>query len=108
MPMTSFALALRGSVVWTGDTRPIPEMLAHYAARGETVAHDCGLVGNPSHTGVDDLDREYPEELRSRLVLYHYGSEADAAALIARGYRIARAGERLALAAPQPDVIIRT
>jgi len=107
LPMTSFALALRRSFVWTGDTRPIPEMLAQYAAQGETVAHDCGLVGNPSHTGVDDLDREYPAELRSRLVLYHYGSEADAAALAARGYRIARAGERLALAPPHPDVTVR-
>lgn len=107
LPMTSFALALRHSFVWTGDTRPIPEMLAQYAAQGETVAHDCGLVGNPSHTGVDDVDREYPAELRSRLVLYHYGSEAEAAALAARGYRIARAGERLALAPPHPDVTVR-
>ncbi len=107
LPMTSFALALRDSFVWTGDTRPIPEMLAQYAAHGEIVAHDCGLVGNPSHTGVDDLDREYPAELRARFVLYHYGSEADGAALAARGYRIARAGERLALAPPHPDVTVR-
>ena len=107
MPMTSFAVALRGSFVWTGDTRPIPEMLAQYAAHGETVAHDCGLVGNPSHTGVDDLEREYPAALRSRFVLYHYGSEADGAALAARGHRIARAGERVALAAPSPDATIR-
>jgi len=31
-PMTSFGLALRGAFAWTGDTRPVPEMLAHYAA----------------------------------------------------------------------------
>ena len=107
MPMTSFALALRGRFVWTGDTRPIPATPAQYAGQGETLAHDCGLVGNPSHTGVDDIDREYSADLRSRLVLYHYGSEADGIALAARGYRIARAGERLALASPHPDVIIR-
>lgn len=101
-PDTAFALALRGSFVWTGDTRPIPEMLSRYAAAGELVAHDCGLIGNPSHTGVDDIEREYPAELRTRLVLYHYGSVADGAALAARGYRIAHAGDRFALSAAQP------
>ncbi|MBS0589883.1 MAG: MBL fold metallo-hydrolase [Proteobacteria bacterium] len=107
MPMTSFALALRGSFVWTGDTRPIPEMLARYASHDEIVAHDCALVGNPSHTGIGDIEREYPDALRSRFVLYHYGSEADGAALVARGNRIARAGERLALAAPHVDVKLK-
>ena len=80
---TSFGIALAASFVWTGDTRPIPEMLAQYAAHGELVAHDCALVGNPSHTGVDDLEREYPQALRERLVLYHYASEADGDALVA-------------------------
>src|SRR3954471_21849783 len=48
-PNTSFGLSLESSFVWTGDTRPIPEMLAHYAAHAELVAHDCALAGNPSH-----------------------------------------------------------
>ena len=96
-PDTAFALALRGSFVWTGDTRPIPEMLSRYAAAGELVAHDCGLVGNPSHSGLDDVEREYPVELRSRLVLYHYGSASDGVTMAARGYRVAKPGERIAL-----------
>ena len=100
-PGTSFAIALPESFVWTGDTRPIPEMLAQHAAHGELVAHDCALNGNPSHTGVDDLEREYPQALRDRLVLYHYASEADAAELSHRGYRVARAGEAIALAPPR-------
>ena len=54
-PMTSFGLALRGSVVWTGDTRPIPEILAAFAAHGEVVAHDCVVSGNPSLAGIEDL-----------------------------------------------------
>lgn len=105
-PLTSFGLALRGSFVWTGDTRPIPEMLTQFAAHGELVAHDCALVGNPSHTGLDDLAREYPPELRTRLVIYHYNSAADGAAIAARGYRIARPDERIALADPHPDVLV--
>jgi ribonuclease BN (tRNA processing enzyme) len=100
-PATSFGLSLESSFVWTGDTRPIPEMLAQYAAHGELVAHDCALAGNPSHTGVDDLDREYPKALRERLVLYHYGSDADGDALVRRGYRVARHGEVVALASPR-------
>jgi ribonuclease BN (tRNA processing enzyme) len=101
-PETSFGLALAGSFVFTGDTRPIPEVLAHCAKDAALIAHDCGLTGNPSHTGVDDVEREYDEALRARLLLYHYGSLADGAALAARGYKVAGTGERIALAAPLP------
>jgi ribonuclease BN (tRNA processing enzyme) len=101
-PGTSFGLALRGCFVFTGDTRPIPEVLAHYAEGQTLIAHDCGLVGNPSHTGVDDIEREYDEALRHRLLLYHYGSVADGTALAARGYRVAGTGERVVLADPPP------
>jgi ribonuclease BN (tRNA processing enzyme) len=100
VPGTSFGLALDGSFVYTGDTRPIPEVLARHAGGGEIIAHDCSLVGNPSHTGIDDIEREYPESLRRQMMLYHYGSVADGVALAARGYRIATSGERVALAAP--------
>ena len=100
LPDTAFGLRLAGSLVWTGDTRPIPEMLARHADAGELVAHDCALVGNPSHSGVDDLEREYDARLRARLLLYHYGSAADAQALRKRGYRVASPAEVVALAEP--------
>ena len=100
LPDTAFGLRLQGSVVWTGDTRPIPEMLARHADAGELVAHDCALIGNPSHSGVDDLEREYDAALRARLLLYHYGSAAEGEALRARGYRVADAGASIALAEP--------
>lgn len=100
LPDTAFGLRLPGSLVWTGDTRPIPEMLAKYAGAGEIVAHDCALHGNPSHSGVEDLEREYPQGLLSRCVLYHYASPADAEAMRARGHRVAAPGERLPLADP--------
>jgi ribonuclease BN (tRNA processing enzyme) len=99
-PGTSFGLRLRGSLVWTGDTRPVPEALARYADAGELVAHDCGLHGNPSHSGIDDLEREYPRELLDRCLLYHYGSRADGEALAARGYRIGTPGECVTLVEP--------
>ncbi|MGC1548386.1 MAG: MBL fold metallo-hydrolase [Rhodanobacter sp.] len=99
-PDTSFGLALAGSFAFTGDTRPILETLQEYAGSNELIAHDCGLHGNPSHTGIDDIEREYDVALRARLLLYHYGSTADGAALAARGYRIAGTGQRIALSAP--------
>jgi len=99
-PGTSYGLALEGSFAFTGDTRPIPEVLARYGGGNMVIAHDCSLVGNPSHTGIDDIEREYPDSLRAQLLLYHYGSADDGAALAARGYRIATLGERVALTAP--------
>jgi ribonuclease BN (tRNA processing enzyme) len=101
-PDTSFGLALAGSFVYTGDTRPIPETLGQYAGKGELVAHDCGLHGNPSHTGVEDIEREYDAALRAQLLLYHYGSAADGAALAARGHRVAATGQHVTLAEPLP------
>ena len=99
-PGTSYGLALDGSFAFTGDTRPIPEVLARYGGGDMVIAHDCSLVGNPSHTGIDDIEREYPNSLRSQLLLYHYGSAADGEVLAARGYRIAAKGERVALTHP--------
>lgn len=101
-PRSAYGLRLRGSLAWSGDTRPIPEVLATMAGEGELVAHDCGLHGNPSHSGIADLEREYPRELLARCVFYHYASEADGDAMRARGHRVARPGELLALADPRP------
>lgn len=100
-PGTSWGLALPGSFVWTGDTRPIPEILAVQAVHDEIIAHDCGLVGNPSHTGMDDVQREYDAALRAQLVLYHYASESDAAAMVRAGFRVARQGDVVELGAPR-------
>jgi len=96
----AYGLALQGRFLFTGDTRPIPEILNRYASQGEFILHDCGIRPNPSHTGGEDLAREYKPEQRQRLVLYHYASEADGRELEGQGYRIVRRGERLALRCP--------
>jgi hypothetical protein len=102
-PDTAFGLALRGSFVYSGDTRPIPEQLARYPI--ETIAHDCGLQGNPSHTGLDDIEREYPRAWHERMALYHYGSAADGEAMRARGFRVLDPGERLLLPVPAASTL---
>lgn len=103
-PDSAFGLRLRGSLVWSGDTRPIPEVLARHADQDELIAHDCALHGNPSHSGIEDLQREYPPELLSRCLLYHYGSSEEMHALRACGMRVAFPGQTLGLCAPQIGV----
>lgn len=103
LPDSAFGLRLPGSFVWTGDTRPIPERLKLYAGGPELIAHDCGLHGNPSHTGLDDILREYPAEWRASLVLYHYAGADDAEALRAHDFKVAERDEALDLAAPDPE-----
>ena len=104
-PRTAFGLRLPGSLVWSGDTRPIAELLKVYADAGETVAHDCALHGNPSHAGLDELEREYPPQLLERCVLYHYASAADGEAMRARGHRVAVQGEVLTLQTPTSGIM---
>lgn len=104
-PRTAFGLRLPGSLVWSGDTRPIAELLKVYADAGETVAHDCALHGNPSHAGLDELEREYPPQLLERCVLYHYASAADGEAMRARGHRVAVQGEVLTLQTPRSGMM---
>lgn len=102
-PETAFGLRLRGSLVWSGDTRPIPEMLNKFADDDELIAHDCALNGNPSHSGIEDLEREYPRQLLDRCVLYHYASAEDGEVLSRRGYRVATRGQQVALNAPTAE-----
>jgi len=102
-PLSSWGLALWGSFVYTGDTRPIPEIIDNYGSGTELVAHDCGLKGNPSHTGLDDLQREYSQACRNRMVIYHYGSAQDGAALRESGLRVAEAGSRFELDDPRVE-----
>ncbi len=99
----AFGLALRGSFVFTGDTRPVPEMLATYAVDGETIFHDCALEGNPSHSGLDDVRREYPSALHARMVLYHFENAAQAQIMRSAGFQVAEPGQRFAL--PTPTIV---
>ena len=94
---SAYGLALEGGFLYTGDTRPIPEILNQYACRGETILHDCGLRQNPSHTGVYELATHYRPEQLCRLVLYHYDSPQAGDELEKLGYRVARPQQRLLL-----------
>jgi len=107
-PRTAYGLRLPGSLIWTGDTRPIPDILRQYAQSSELIAHDCGLTGNPSHSGIEDLEREYPREWLARCLLYHYASAQDGDTLQARGYRVARQHQVVPLVTPVPPALDTT
>jgi hypothetical protein len=104
VPGTAYGLCLRGAFFYSGDTRPIPEVVAQYADGRMPLIHDCDLHGNPSHTGLPDLLREYPAEHIRQMLVYHYASAADGAALATAGLRVAKAGDRLLLPKPLPAV----
>lgn len=99
--LSAFGIALSGRFLFTGDTRPIPEVIAHFGASGETILHDCGAKPNAAHTGVSELAEHYGPEQRNRMVLYHYESVQVATQLEQLGYRVARRFQRIIL---RPDV----
>lgn len=98
----AFGLVLPGAFLYSGDTRPIGEVIAHHATAGEPLFHDCGLHGSPAHAGLDDLRRDYPPELLRRIVAYHYESDAAGRQIESAGLRLARPGERFPLPPPLP------
>jgi ribonuclease BN (tRNA processing enzyme) len=96
---TAFGIALQGSFLYTGDTRPIPEVLIHYASRGELIFHDCSVDPNPSHTALSDIRRAYRPQQWRRMIFYHYASLADRLKIEAEGLHAAEAGARYPLSA---------
>ena len=93
-------IALAGAFFYSSDTRPIPEVIAHFAQHGEPVFHDCGLHSSPAHAGLADVQREYSPELLRRLVAYHYESAEAGKQIASAGLTLAHPGERFSLPAP--------
>lgn len=98
--MNAFGLTLPGAFLYTGDTKPIPELIHAFASHGETVFHDCGLVENPSHTSLAEVLSVYDAQQRERTVCYHYESEDAAARIEDAGLRVARPGDTFELGNP--------
>jgi len=91
-PGFAFGLRLENLFLFTGDTRPIPDLMRHFAAGSETVFHDARLDGNPSHAGWAELCRDYPDDVLQRTYLYHYGTPREGILLRNQGARLAEAG----------------
>jgi ribonuclease BN (tRNA processing enzyme) len=99
LPDSAFGFSLPGVFWYSGDTRPIPEQAIAHASQGEVLMHDCRLDSNPSHSGVADLEREYPPCLRQRMWLYHYQEVGAVPRLEALGFRVVHPGTPVVLGA---------
>lgn len=96
-PGQSFGLALAGRFFYSGDTRPIPEWVNALASQGEPIFHDVSLEANPSHTGLEDLSREYSSAQLARMIAYHLDCEESCRRVEAAGLRVARPGDVFSL-----------
>ena len=74
---SAYSLYLPGQFFYSGDTRPIPEILEHSISKDTVIFHDCSVIGNPSHSGIDDILREYSATVLERMWVYHYHSALD-------------------------------
>ena len=90
-PKSAFGLYLPDTFFYTGDTRPIPEVISQLCTK--IIFHDCSVVGNPSHSGIDDLKREYETEILKKIVCYHYSSPEQRKVFENAGLRVAESGE---------------
>ncbi len=96
-PNSAFSLHLPGAFFYTGDSRPIPDVISHRAVCGELIFHDSCLKGNPSHTGLEDLLREYSPKQLQRMWVYHYQNSSDREVFTRAGIKCALTGDTFSL-----------
>jgi ribonuclease BN (tRNA processing enzyme) len=92
-PNSAFSLYLPDVFYYTGDTRPIPEILEHEVSASTAIFHDCSVQGNPSHSGIDDLKREYSDDVLRRVKVYHYNSKKQKEAFVTQGLECVEQGQ---------------
>jgi ribonuclease BN (tRNA processing enzyme) len=103
--LSAYGLSLSGAFLYTGDTKPIPEVITRYGCHQETLFHDCATQRNPSHTCYQELADNYRPEQLARMVFYHYESEDAGRTIEAHGYTIARQGQTFALTRGQLSLV---
>jgi len=69
-PEFCWGLCLPGNFLFTADTKPIPEIIQHYASHNELIFHDLSTHKQPSHTHLDELE-SYDPSLLKRMWFYH-------------------------------------
>lgn len=67
----SYGLVINESVLFSGDTRAIPDVVSRVDA--DVILHDVTLTDwNPVHASLPELYEHYPEEARKRMYLMSY------------------------------------
>lgn len=88
----SYGLALPGVFLYSGDTKPIPEVITSLAPNSEIIFHDLSLSNQPSHTFIGELAAYTPEVL-ARCYFYHLKDENDIKKVEHAGYDAVRPGQ---------------
>lgn len=67
----SYGLLVNHRLLFSGDTRPIPDIVSHY--NPDTILHDGTLADwNPVHASLTELRECYPQAIRKRMYLMSY------------------------------------
>ncbi|MDR9426083.1 MAG: MBL fold metallo-hydrolase [Marinobacter sp.] len=67
----SYGLLVNHRLLFSGDTRPIPDVVNHYSP--ETILHDGTLADwNPVHASLTELRECYSQAIRKRMYLMSY------------------------------------
>lgn len=90
---SAYSLYLEDCFYYTGDTRPIPEIIEYEISEKSIIFHDCSVVGNPSHTGIDDIFREYKKDTINRMRFYHYNQADDQHIFYSRELKTVKPGD---------------
>jgi len=90
---SAYGISLEGVFLFTGDTRPIPEIINKFACRNELIFHDVCISSSPSHTDIHEVKYHYKIEQLQRMVFYHYESEEAAHFIEQLGFCVARCGQ---------------
>lgn len=71
---SAYSLCVPETFYYTGDTRPVPEILETLCGDVKTIFHDCSILGNPSHSGIEDLRTNYSKKVLEKIFVYHYNT----------------------------------
>lgn len=73
---SSYGICLKGKFIYTGDTKPIPEIINTLGNGCEKIFHDLSTFVQPSHTYLDEIS-QYDEHIVERCIFYHLSSQKD-------------------------------
>jgi len=74
----SYGVLIDDSILFTGDTRFDPGLLAFLEARYElrTIFHDCQFHDGGVHASINEL-KDLPDETKAKMRLMHYGDAVE-------------------------------
>jgi ribonuclease BN (tRNA processing enzyme) len=72
----SFGIVFNDSLIFTSDTNVLPWIARDRTSR--PIWHDCSFVDtHPAHATVHEMIEAYPESVRRRIRIIHYGDDVD-------------------------------